>query len=1165
MPISVSSYVAAVGKYYDSAVRLSTKKLQFLTSHLIPPMLALIFSDINTSFVIYYLISSTSGYCRPSSSRSSHTDTHSPLKSIFCPVQKNQLQLERYLGISVLFVLVLLLMLANDVHPNPGPVHKNLKCSLSIININAHQITNKVDIIAYEAHHHDIITVSETWLHKDSKKDSLKIDGFHEPVRKDRNCDGGGVAIYVKNNLPCKHRQDLEIPDLEAVWVETYINNEKLLVGSFYRPPSKPVAYWDLIDTSITQVSAEPLKFIVLGDFNSNFLLNPSPHLLNIINHNSLKQLIDQPTRITEKTSTCLDLIITPSTEIISDSGVLEPICSDHSVPFVKLKLNKPKHISFKRTIYDYSNLDIYKLKRDLNAANLCQIASLPNIDETAQLLSETIMNICCTCMPVKIITIRSRDAAWVNDEIRLLCKNKIKYHKRAKHSNLATDWANYRLIRNKYTDAIRKRKKEYNTHIDEQISTAHNFNDKDWWKLVRSFMSKRGSSSDDIPSLIHNNVIYDTNKDKVSILNDFFINQSAIEGIDDIVPDIPTLPHQIPDLNFNKNYVYSVLCDLDTSKAVGPDLVHNRILKECASILAEPLCIIFNKSLSDCKFPELWKTAHITPIFKKGDSSNCTNYRPISLLSCVGKVLEKLVQKHLSEYLKTHNIITDAQCGFLPYHSTIHQLLTIYDDICSSIDKGITTQAVFFDISKAFDKVWHRGLIKKMEAIGIQGRLLEWFRNYLKDRKQAVVYKGCKSTYMTVTAGVPQGSVLGPTLFLIYINDIVLNIKSTIKLLADDTSIYLALNDPNERAEILNSDLSQIDMWAKTWKVSFNPLKTDLMNFLTKSNMNVVPLHFNNTIIENTSTHKHLGVILQHDCKWNNHINSLISKTRILVSCLKSYKYRLNRRSLETIYKSFILPHFDYADILYDNCPLYLKNKLEEVNLDALRTVIGTVKGTSHETIYLESGFTSLAERRKKHKIIMFFKIVNGLVPNFLKEYLPPLASSINPYHRRRPSERRPPPAKSEIYKQSFFPSTTILWNSLPIEVQTSSSISLLKAFLSSNDPICPPRVYYGDRVVQIIHCRLRIEMSDLNFDLFNRHLIPNKSCRCGFAVESSRHYFLDCPLYNHARASTINKIPPVLRNVSIILGGSNRLDIDTNRLIFSYVHNFIVLSKRF
>ncbi len=280
--IFLSIFVATVGKYYDSAVKLQINELQVLTLHLILPIFVLIFYDISTSFVVYYLISSASSSIRYTSSKNSYLNTLSPNKSTFCSVQNIQFELEKYQDICTLFVFILLLIISNDVHPNPGPDNNALNYNLSIIHINANQITNKVDIIAYEAHHHDIITVSETWLHKDSKKEGLKISGFHEPVRKDRGSDGGGVAIYVKNYLPCKHRKDLDIQDLEAVWVETYINNEKLLVGSFYRSPSMPVAYWDLIDTSLREVSAEPVKFIVLGDFNSNFLSNPSPHLLNL-------------------------------------------------------------------------------------------------------------------------------------------------------------------------------------------------------------------------------------------------------------------------------------------------------------------------------------------------------------------------------------------------------------------------------------------------------------------------------------------------------------------------------------------------------------------------------------------------------------------------------------------------------------------------------------------------------------------------------------------------------------------------------------------------------------------------------------------------------------------------------------------------------------------
>ena len=1162
MPICLTSYVAAIGQFYPIAIKISTQKLDFITPELIPCALALINYDPSTAFIVYFFSSSyffssnQFGSCRTKIQTSflNHSKhlTNNPLSN-FSTLYNS------------LFIILMLLSIANDIHPNPGPHPTPPQDRLSIIHINANHIKNKIYSIAYEASRYDIITVSETFLNEDSKEENLVIEGFHKPVRKDRDHDGGGVAIYVKKTLLCKHRRDLDIPDLEAVWVETNVNKERLLIGSFYRPPSKPISYWDLIDTSIKQASSEPLKLFVLGDFNSDYLHNPSNHLMNLIRFNNLKQVIDEPTRITQTTATCLDLILTSNVDLISECGVLPPICSDHSVPFVNILLSKPNHYSFKRTVYDYSNLNSNKCNEELARANLLDIVNTPNLDDAAQLFSDTVLNTSSKCMPVKTVIIRTRDAAWVNDDIRILCKNKNKAHKRAKSSNSCRAWAYYRSIRNEYTNAIRKRKQEYDKHIDDKISSAKNFNEKDWWKLVRSFMTQKGLNSDEIPPLVNDNIIYDTNEEKASVLNDFFINQSTVDGNDDEPPDIPFLNHHIEQLTITPQDVLTILNSLDPSKAAGPDFIHNKILKACSVSLSEPLSILFNRSLSECKFPTPWKTSHVTPIFKKGDKSNCTNYRPISLLSCVGKVLETIVQRHVLEYLTTYDLITHSQSGFLPSHSTVYQLLTLYDDICSALDKGIITQAIFFDISKAFDKVWHRGLLKKLQAIGIRGNILAWFKSYLIDRKQATVIKNCISNYQTVRAGVPQGSVLGPTLFLIYINDIVSNIESIIKLFADDTSLYLSLNDHILRTATLNSDLQRINTWAIIWKVTFNALKTELVNFTTKRNPTILPLQFNDTMLENKLTHKHLGITFQHNGRWDSHLVDLISKTRLLVSCLKSYKHRLTRKSLEIIYTSFILPHFDYGDILYDNCPLYYKDKLEDTNLDALRTIIGTVRGTSHSKIYTESGFSSLFERRKKHKCIMYFKILNGLTPTFLTNYLPPLASSLNPYHRRRLLERRPPFARTELYRNSFFPSATIFWNSLPPNIQACNSISQLKHYLSRNDSVCPPRVYIGDRKNQIIHCRLRIGMSDLNFDLLNRHLTTNPSCRCGYAVETARHFFLECPLYDSIRTNTLSLIPPHLFTINLILHGSNSLSINENSLIFSLVQKFIDLTKRF
>ena len=336
-------------------------------------------------------------------------------------------------------------------------------------------------------------------------------------------------------------------------------------------------------------------------------------------------------------------------------------------------------------------------------------------------------------------------------------------------------------------------------------------------------------------------------------------------------------------------------------------------------------------------------------------------------------------------------------------------------------------------------------------------------------------------------------------------------------------------------------------------------------MNFSRRVNPIYQPLFFGGEVLPNSPTHKHLGIILQSDCKWDTHINFLIAECRVLVSVLKSYKYRLSRKSLEIMYKSFILPHFDYGDVIWDNCTNKLSDELEELHLDALRTIIGTVKGTSHHKIYTESGLPPLRERRRRHKLILFFKILNNLTPPFLQNLMPPLTSEINPYHRRRTHDRRAPMCRTELFKSSYFPSTTNLWNSLPLDIQTSTSLSQFKHFLTLSDIAPPPYYYIGDRRTQIIHTRLRLNMSDLNSHLVARHLSENSRCDCGYQDETSEHYLLDCPNYVYARNATINTLNPNHIKLHLLLHGDRNLSIKINTCIISTALNFILLSERF
>ena len=332
--------------------------------------------------------------------------------------------------------------------------------------------------------------------------------------------------------------------------------------------------------------------------------------------------------------------------------------------------------------------------------------------------------------MPAKTILVCQRDALWINDEIRILIEKRKKKKRKAKQSNREADWRKFRQIRNYVILKIRHRKSEFLNELDRKASDPNIFRQKDWWRLVRAFLEKKSKDNDEIPPVDYNGKVYYSNKEKANIFNDFFIKQSALEHEDDTPPDLPQLDCQLNDITLTVSEVSNIIQNLDKSKATGPDQVHNRLLIVASSIIAEPLTILFNRSLRESKFPAIWKVSHVTTLHKKGPKEFCNNYRPIFLLSCIGKVLEKCIHKHVYNFLQYNNIITQSQSGFIPGDSTVNQLLCIYNDLCSSFDKGITTQAVYLDISKAFDSVWHTGLLSKLEAVGIRGKLLNWFRD---------------------------------------------------------------------------------------------------------------------------------------------------------------------------------------------------------------------------------------------------------------------------------------------------------------------------------------------------------------------------------------------------------------------------------------------------
>ena len=414
------------------------------------------------------------------------------------------------------------------------------------------------------------------------------------------------------------------------------------------------------------------------------------------MNLNNLTQVIREPTRYTDDTATLIDIVLTPCPDVIQTVDVLPPVCSDHCCPLITLK-NKTNHnFKFQRTIYNYNNLNVEKYQRSLSEVNWNTIIFTNDLEDAAESFSDKILEIAKKCMPSKVIKVRDCDTVWMTESIRSLIKKKHKAHNNAKKSNSAWRWEIFRKIRNKLTDMIRKRKNEFDFEMDDRINEQSNFGSNDWWKLVKRFAAKKGVGDSEIPPLQHEGKTIYSPKEKAHILNDFFISQSEIDGINDNVPLMHVNETEAPPLSITATSVFNIIKNLNQKKSSGPDGVHNKMLTKANNIIARPLSVLFNRSINEGVFPKIWKCAFITPIFKKGDKHLCTNYRPVSLLSCIGKVMERCVHTHVFEYIKMNNLLSVCQSGFVPKDSTTFQLLVIYDDFCKALDKQQTTQAIF-------------------------------------------------------------------------------------------------------------------------------------------------------------------------------------------------------------------------------------------------------------------------------------------------------------------------------------------------------------------------------------------------------------------------------------------------------------------------------------
>ncbi len=617
-------------------------------------------------------------------------------------------------------------------------------------------------------------------------------------------------------------------------------------------------------------------------------------------------------------------------------------------------------------------------------------------------------------------------------------------------------------------------------------------------------------------------------------------------------------------------------------SKASGPDSVGNKFIKILCDSVVEPLTVFFNYSLDHGVFPSKWKHANVTPIFKKGDMSTVTNYRPVSLLSCLSKVFEKAVSNRLISYIKENNLISANQSGFMPDDGTTNQIVKIVDYILQGFDSGKDTIAVFLDISKAFDRVWHKGLMVKLRNNGIKGNLLKWFQSYLTGRTQQVVINGCTSDPLPVTSGVPQGSVLGPILFLLFIDDLTDDLICNNNLFADDASLAERVNNLEESATRVNNDLRTIQMWADKWLVSFNHLKTVFVYFSLRNVGVVKPiLIFCGTIIKEAPSHTHLGITLTNTLDWTEHINQILTKASKRLFFLKSLSRKLPRMTLLTLYNSMIRSTLEYGCVVFGELPAILSQKLERLQYRAGLAICGAINNSSYEKIRVELGWSTLEERRKFLQMTLMYKILNGLAPTYLQSIvipnLPNLPYRLNLRNANNIYARRCRLGKVE---KGFGISAVKNWNLLPVDLRGRPSVMAFKINYKKLY-FLKPRVElnYGNRFLNIVSARFRLSFTLLHNDLANRGIIDSPICpKCFHEPETYSHYFLRCNNYIHQRRTMFLQLRALLSSVAIsldsmsndeiictLLFGNIDLNVRINESIFRIVQEFIRESARF
>lgn len=871
-----------------------------------------------------------------------------------------------------------------------------------------------------------------------------------------------GLAIYTSNSLVNVSEISAGSDFSEHLMLSIQVNHhDKLLLCGIYRSERGTEENNNELLKLLVKINALKYKHkLILGDFNYRNIYwdmlttsksdKSREHLfLETLKDCYYTQHVDRPTRSQKgKKASILDLIITDEENRVDDIDYQSPLGnSDHGVLVFEYKVQTVIK-SNRRVIYSYNKGDYKAMSDELKQTNWETLSPDSSTEEMWQEIKSKTLGAQEKYIP-KIDT--QANSKWMskgsiplNAEIRKEIKYKHRLWQRYYSSHIPQKFEVYKVQRNKVKRLLEAAQVNYEKGVGNEAKK----NPKKLWKYVKTKLKSKPGIAPLMNSKTKSKS--NTEEEKAEILSDYFaevLEEEPQGEIPYLAPRTLITP-PLTDIDVTPEKVLKRLKNINPTKSPGPDNLHPKVIKENATALLPIIHPLIKKSIDTGTLPKDWKQANITAIFKKGKKSDPGNYRPVSLTCILCKETETQIKEAVEDHFITNRLFSNKQYAFIRGRSTQLQFLKILEEWTQSLDEGLTIDNINMDFTKAFDKVPHRRLLYKLTQYGVEGKVHSWIKNFLHDRQQTVIVNGYKSQSKPVISGIPQGSVLGALLFIIYINDMPEQIQSNMYLFADDTKFFHQVTGI-EDAITIQDDIRQLEEWSRLWLLKFHPDKCVLLRIALNSNQQEYKYKLGTKSLNQVNETKDLGVIVDRELRFKTQITKMVNKANSIMGTVRRCFRYLNYFTFKQIYCAQIRSILEYASAFWD--PYQKKDivLIESVQKKATKYLQG-MQGLNYEQRLRKLNLPTLAYRRLRGSMIETYKIFN----TYDKEAAPNLQLCANPYPTRghhqklyysRSNKRHP---KLHAFNQRIVRP----WNSLPQEVINKPNLDSFKNALDKH-----------------------------------------------------------------------------------------------------------------